>query len=241
MRNDAPTSLIVLNAGMVVLLIARDAATDEDRQLALGLIAHECGHVEINAKMAEAIPECRLGASSPDFERGLLFQIAEIAFAEYAVCLPSAPFAKRQNRQHADPVTGVMPGARTRANSAIRSYRVHHDLHRLIGEACLELVQPIKAVAYLLGGMDAEGIDWADFAEVRTVIEEAGYGELVDELHERCRVLWDTRSEWVPDTDVLAPLIGLARDVFASGGIHLRPTADGGCQIDVPFTAATMP
>jgi len=58
MRDGALESHIVLDGAKVVPL--RYATIDKDRQLALSLIAHACGHIEINAKMAEVIAECRL-------------------------------------------------------------------------------------------------------------------------------------------------------------------------------------
>lgn len=241
LRDGSVKSHIIFNAAMLVPLIAGDAATAEDREMAIGFIAHECAHVEVDARMAEVVPESRLGASSSDFERAVLFQIAEIAWSEYAVCRLSARFAPRQNQQHAESVAAVMPGARARANEAIRSYRTHGDLRRLLAEAGSELCQPIKAVAYLLGGMDAEGLGWTDFPEARSVIEKAGYADLVDRLHECCEALWETRSEWSTDKDVLGSLTELTRDVLASGGIHLRRGEDGDCHINVPFTPDTMP
>lgn len=241
LRDGSVRSHIVFNAAMLVPLIAGDAVTDEDREMAIGLIAHECAHVEVNARMDEVVPESRLGATSPDFERAVLFQIAEIAWSEYAVCRLSARFAPRQNQQHAESVAAVMPGARARANEAIKSYRTHGDLRRLLAEAGSELCQPIKAVAYLLGGIDAEGLDWTEFPEVRAAIEEARYADLVDVLHMRCRALWNTRADWSADEDVLGPLTELTRDVLASGGIHLSRGEDGDCHISVPFTPATMP
>ena len=240
-RDGEVKSHLAFNAAMIVSLIAEDDATLEDRQTAIGIIAHECAHVEVNARMQALVPDARLGVHIEDFERAVLFQIAEIAWDEYAVCRLSARFAPRQNEQHSDTVRAVLPDARKRANEYIKTYRVHGNLRRLISEAGFELCQPIKAAAYLLGGMDADNLTWEDFPAARAAIEAGGYGSFVDELHERCRTLWDGQSDWSADTDVLAPLIALTRNVFGSGGIHFQKNWDGEWHMKVPFTPETMP
>lgn len=240
-RDGKIKSHLVFNAAMLVPLIAEEETTPEDRQSAIGIIAHECGHVQVNAYLEDRVPDARLGARIGDFERAVLFQIAEICWGEYAVCRLSARFAPQQNRQHAETVAAVLPGTRTRANERLKQYRLHGDLHRLIGEAGSELCQPVKAASYLLGGMDADGKSWADFARARQAIDAAGYGTLIDGLHEECRALWNSQAQWTPGQDVFAPLLKVARDTFASGGIHFARDADGHCRLDVPFTPETTP
>lgn len=241
MRDGVVKSHLAFNAEMLVPLIAEDQTTPEARQSAIGIIAHECGHVDVNARMEALVPDARLGAKIADFERAVLFQIAQIAWDEYAVCRLSARFARRQNDQHADTVRAVLPEARTRANEYIKAYRLHGDLYRLLGEAGGELCQPIKSCAYLLGGMDAEDLTWANFPEARAAIEAGGYGELVDALHDCCRTLWDSQPIWSAEVDILAPLVDLTRDVFVSGGIHFYQDEAGEWGMMVPFTPETMP
>ena len=234
-------SLLVFNAEMLVPLIAGDAATDDARKSAIGIIAHECGHVEINARMEALVPDARLGAKIGDFERAVLFQIAQICWDEYAVCRLSARFAPLQNDQHADTVKAVVPEARTRARGAIKAYRTHGDDYRVIGDAGMELCQPLKAAAYLLGGIDADDKQWSDYPEARAAIEAGGYADLVDRIHAECRRLWDSQPDWTVDDDVLAPLVDIARDAFRSGGILFYQDGRGEWGITVPFTPDTMP
>ena len=241
LREGVVKSHLAFNAEMLVPLIAGEAVTQEDRQSAIGIIAHECGHVEINARMEALVPDARLGAKIEDFERAVLFQIAQIAWDEYAVCRLSARFARRQNDQHAQTVIAVLPQARARANAHIKAYRLHGDLYRLVGDAGSELCQPIKASAYLLGGMDAEDKAWSDFPEARAAIVAGGYAGFIDMLHTRCRDLWDGRETWTVEVDVLAPLIDLTRDVFSSGGIHFYQDDMGEWGLKVPFSPETMP
>lgn len=240
-RGGAVKSHIVFNASMLVPLIAGDACTADDRLGALGIIAHECGHVEINAKMEALVPDARLGARITDFERSVLFPIAAIIWDEYAVCRLSARFAPKQNEQHAETVISAVTGARDRANEYIKSYRLHGDLYRLLGEAGQELCMPLKAAAYLLGGMDADGLGWDNFAEARAAIETGGYGELTDSIGSGCQALWDSQQEWSAEQDVLAPLIDIVRDTFSSAGIHFIQDTAGEWQMRIPLTPETTP
>ena len=61
-RDGAVRSHIVFDAAQVVPLIAGDAVTDDDRKEVIGLIAHECDHVDINARHQAVVPDARLAA-----------------------------------------------------------------------------------------------------------------------------------------------------------------------------------
>ena len=244
MRDGEVRTHLVFNAEMLVPLIAEDDEVDaDDRATSIGIIAHECAHVQITMEKELAIPEARLGTRIEGYERAIMFQLAEVFWDEYAACRLSAPLATRQNGTHASTVTACASGARDRSDSAIRSYRVHGDLERLQAEAGPALANPMKAAAYLLGGMDAVGADWADTpgtAEAREALVANGYDGLVDDLHSELRRLWEARAEWGTTLAVFAGLEDIARATYAAGGIIFSTTTDGQCRIDVPFTASTM-
>lgn len=240
MRDGKALTHLVFNAAPLAALIA-DGAASEDRSLAIGIIAHESAHVQITAQKERAIPEARFGTVIEGYERAVMFQLAEVCWDEYAACRLSALFTPEQNATHSLTLGEVVRGARSRADEAIKRYRVHADINVLVGDAGSELCAPIKAATYLLGGMDAAGENWASFPEVRTLIADAEYKELIDELHEILRHLWDTQGEWSPTLGTFAPLEELAKRVFDSGGIFFQTADDGRCRIDVPFTPSTIP
>lgn len=200
----------------------------------------ECHRLRLTAEKERAIPEARFGTRIEGYERAVMFQIAEICWDEYAVCRLSARFAPQQSRTHADTVVACAKVGRDQSDDAIRAYRVHGDVGRLIDEAAPPLVQPIKAAAYLLGSMDGEGLEWSDLPEVRTVLEENDYAELVDALQTELRRLWDTRDQWGDTLAVFASLEKIAKRLFDSGGLFFKTDPQGNCRIDVPFTAHTM-
>ncbi len=63
----------------------------------IGIIAHECAHVQITMEKELAIPEARLGTRINGYERALMFQLAEVFWDEYAACRLSAPLATRHS------------------------------------------------------------------------------------------------------------------------------------------------
>lgn len=83
--------------------------------------------------------------------------------------------------------------------------------------------------------------DQADQSVVREAVEAAGYGEVVDELHQALQALWDTQNQWDPTLDTFGPLIAIAKRVFEAGGIYFESSKDGSARIHVPFTPATIP
>lgn len=226
-RDGVVKTHLVFGAEQLVPLIAGDAVTTVDRQFSIGLIAHECGHVEVNAMNERFVPDARLGAVIAEYDRAMMLPAAVIFWDEYAVCRLSAPFARNQNAGHADSVAGVTSGARIRSDAHIRAHRLHQNHLRTLGETATELVTPLKTVSYLLGGMDAEGTGWEDFPETRRIIETAGYGELVDDLHRELQLMWDTRDRWDQDDDVFAPIVEIVREALASGGVTLDRKPDG--------------
>lgn len=226
-RDGVVKTHLVFGAEQLVPLIAGDALTPADREFSIGLIAHECGHVEVNAMNEQFVPDARLGATIAEYDRAIMFPAAVVFWDEYAVCRLSAPFARGQNTLHADSMAAVTPGARGRSDAHIRAHRLHQNHLRTLGETATELVTPLKTVSYLLGGMDAEGAGWEDFAAVRRIIDAAGYGELVDDLHRALRRMWDTRDQWSEDDDILAPVVEIIRETLASGGVSLFKEPDG--------------
>jgi len=240
MRHSQVKTHLVFNAQMVAALTA-DIATEADKAAAIGIIAHECAHVQVTAQKEMAIPEARFGTRIEGYERAVMFQIAEVCWDEYAVCRISAPFNRQQTQYHGESMIKTVASARDRANAAIKAYRTHGDIDKLVGEAGPALAQPIKIGAYLLGGMDGEGFDWTDVPDIRTAIVDAGYDDLVDELHTILRDLWDSQGTWDPSIAMFEPLIDFVHKVFADGGLIFHSEHDDRCHIDVPFSQETTP
>lgn len=170
-----------------------------------------------------------------------MFRIAEVCWDEYAACRMSAMFNTNQNQGHAETVIASVAKARKNSDAAIRAYRVHGDVDQLLAEAGPWLHQPIKAAAYLLGGMEAVEAGWEQFPEVKEALEDEDYLEIVEKLRAELQNLWNSRENWEPSLDVFGGLEAIAKEVFDEGGLFFGTDNDGNCRIDVRYSPQTMP
>ncbi|MBV8686883.1 MAG: hypothetical protein JOZ90_10930 [Alphaproteobacteria bacterium] len=214
-------------------------ATDAFR-FALAVIAHECAHVEVTKQRDIAFPDTVLQAHYEGYEAELFGQIADICWEEYAACRIAAPFSSGKSDDYTAGLESVLAVAEDRANEAIRAYRSHGNIDRVVNEAGTSLCQPLKIASYLLGHMDGVGIDWSELAAMRELVVSSGYAELIDDLRDELRLLWEGRDSWetLAEFDMLRDVV---RDCFESGGLFFSGRPDGTAHVAIPFTAETMP
>jgi hypothetical protein len=214
-------------------------ATDAFR-FALGVIAHECAHVEVTKQRDLAFPGTVLQAHYDGYEAELFGQVADSCWEEYAACRIAAPFSSGKNDDYTAGLEAVLAVARQRSNEAIRAYRLHADLNRVINEAGSALCEPLKIASYLLGHMDGVGLGWTELPAMRELIVASDYAELIDDLRDELRLLWEGRDSWssIADFDMLRDVV---RECFESGGLFFSARPDGTAHVAIPFTAETMP
>jgi hypothetical protein len=229
---------LVFGANYLVGLMADDQS--EDVQFAVAVVAHECAHVEVTKQRDLAFPGTVLQAHYDGYEAEIFGQIADICWEEYAACRLAAPFSSGKCGDYTKGLEAVLAVGRKRSNHAIRAYRRHADLNRVINEAGSALCEPLKVASYLLGHMDAVRLDWPELPATRQVLVDAGYAELVDDLRNRLRVLWHGRQAWdsIAEFD---PLREVVRGCFASGGFFFSGRPDGTAYVEIPFSPETMP
>jgi hypothetical protein len=221
-----------------VLALEEDGT--EAFQLAFCLVAHECGHVEDLKYMDLAFPGSILRRQITDPEDILLEPISDVLWQEYAASRASAIFGKELTAIYEEALTLVLPSARERANEAIRAYRRHTDLHRVMREAGGPLCEPLRAAAYLIGTLDGRGADLGMVPRARDLLQASPYEGFVQRLASSLQELWARRGRWSTpaEFDVLKNIV---RDMLADAGIILNRQSNGGLYIDIPFTRDTMP
>jgi hypothetical protein len=240
LRNGVVKVHLVFSASYIWGLMSEEGQSD-DYRFALGVIAHECAHVEVTKHRDEAFPGTILRARYDDYEAELFGQIADICWEEYAACRAAAVFSSGKSDDYAEGLQAVVKIARDRSSEAIRSYRRHHDINRVVNEAGTPLCEPLKLASYLLGHLDGCGKGWEVEAEARGTLEEKGYTDIIDKLHAELRALWDKRGEW-QSPEEFTPLREIVRDTFAFGGLYVGPgKSPGQGHINIPFTPETMP
>ncbi|MBY3617616.1 hypothetical protein HJA81_30940 [Rhizobium bangladeshense] len=130
--------------------------------------------------------------------------------------------------------------ARGKAREAIRSYRIHGDVERVLQEAGAALLEPLRMASYRFGHLDgiAEG-ELVDIALELTGADPAISAAIV-ELVSQMRILWARRGNWESYEELMA-LGETAVKLIQVCGVHATPQPNGTAYINVPYTADTMP
>lgn len=236
-RDGMVMSHVVYNANVIWPISDQEHA---DFLQAAHIIAHELGHVAELKWRDEALPGVMLKYQSPDWVNALLLQVAVVIWEEYAACRLTAPWGdpKQQIESYAASFEMAATNALPRVHTAIREYRHHGDVDRLLNEAGKDLAPPIKVLGYLLGQIDGSNIE-VDIAEICPNHLQTVYRGFVPRFHEKLRGIWDTRESWA-GMEIFDGLKGLTADVFRAAGMDIRKQSDGH-YVDVPFTPQTMP
>lgn len=92
-RDGVVKTHLVFGAEQLAPLIAGDAMTTADWQFSIGLIAHECGHVEVNAMNERFVSDARLGAVIAECYRAMMLPAAVFfgTSTRCAACRPHSP------------------------------------------------------------------------------------------------------------------------------------------------------
>jgi hypothetical protein len=198
------------------------------------------GHVEDLKDRDESFPGVILQQQPISHEEALLEQVASAIWEEYAASRISASFGRGHYAVYEESFVSVLAPARGEANAAIRSYRWHGDILRVLQEAGKSLWEPLRLAAYLLGHLDGidEGLDIVP--QARGALASSPYKTFIERLHEVVRDLWSRRGRW-QSTDEFLPLHDLGREVLAWGGLIFKPLPDGSLYVDISFTPETRP
>lgn len=238
-----PKSVIVFNALHMSVFAEPERADLEGLRKEMGYtIIHECAHVhdlEMRVKcLRDVIMKVQLGPRD-----GILFPIADACWSEYIACRLSAPFAPDSTLQgYVEVLVKSLEGAVGTADAAIRQYRMHHDIGRLVGEAAGVYKRLLTYGAYLVGHVDGLSQSLGDAVpDVMSAIERNGWFKpFLERLRSELQALHGTYGEW-ESLEVYEPLKRLACELLKDRGIDVQAKPDGGAYIDVPFREGTIP
>jgi len=238
LRDGVVKAHMIFYAGVVLPLKMRDE-TPEFLQ-SLYLVAHECGHIEDWKSWDQAFPNTLFQMRVNDIEDEVLSGEAEPLWREYAACRVSAWFGPEQTATMEENLVSVMKDAKNQCNDAIRKYRIHGDVNRVLAEASRSICRPLRMTAYLLGHLDGLGQDLTNVPITRDLLFASPYGKYVELLQNVSRGLWVERGRW-SSLQVFSPLKNIVRDALADGGLILSRREGGQLHVDIPFTPETMP
>ncbi len=186
------------------------------------------------------MPNIILQRRITDCEEKTLEPVALALWEEYAACRLSAIFGRNQTAYLEQGLTSVLSVSRDNSNAAIREYRLHANVGRVLMEAGHHICRPLKIAAYLLGHLDRLELTLDDIPETRDAIRNSPYGVFIEPLHEGLRDLWTRQGNWASYAE-FGTLKLLVKELFADGGLFLEPKPAGGMHVRIPFTPETMP
>jgi hypothetical protein len=132
LHEGEPRSVMVLNAAYVSVLAQPDSPeTNETLDVVLYTLAHESAHVHDLDMQASCFPG-KILTERLGFRDGILYAIASGCWEEYIACRLSAFMGKEvTQRAFEDTFCNALERAKSRADGAIRQYRMHADVERV--------------------------------------------------------------------------------------------------------------
>ncbi|NTH16655.1 hypothetical protein G6L99_31575 [Agrobacterium rhizogenes] len=227
------THIVLLADHVCVLAFAEEDRNIEDLRTALAIVSHECAHVEEHAERDRQFPGVLIGYRAEDYIGKLEQQFSESFWGEYAVCRASAPWARNQEQRYRENVATRLKDARSKALEAIRSYRIHGNVERVLQEAGAALLEPLRMASYLFGHLD--GIAEVQLPDIASQLEDAdpAIATAIAELVSQMRVLWDRRGQW-ESYDELMAMGRTGFKLISACGVHATPQPNGTAYINVP-------
>ena len=235
-------SAMVLNAEHMLALLFPDG--EEFRPYytrAVYTLAHESGHAHDHVVQANCFPDVFLKTKLSQKE-SRLFIIAEASWSEYIASRLSAflsedittadyesSFCKR--------LAALLPESR----AAIKQYRMHHDVTRLLDEVSLLVKHVLVYSSYLLGQLDGlgltveEGAPGAWKAVSLTPLFAPFFTRLLDNLQQ----MHSSYGTWT-SLDIHNSNKDLVQALLVAVGLELTESAEG-LHCNVPYTPDTMP
>jgi len=205
----------------------------ESFEHALYIVAHECGHIEELKYRDICFPGVILQERINDREAMVFDEIAPTLWEEYAACRISAPLGRAYTPLYEEAFVAALNRARNDANRAIRMYRKHADVSRVLKEAGRFSCEPLLLFAYLAGHLDGIEEDWNKVPAAKNALASTPYRPFIDRLRVGLRELWDHRGRWASWSELIS-LNDIVRDVLAHTGMFLKRLPDGSLYVDIP-------
>jgi hypothetical protein len=130
--------------------------------------------------------------------------------------------------------------AMSNAREAIKAYRLHGDINRLLLETTRLVGNPLKMAAYLMGHTDGQCEEF-DADERLPVAKDSEFWCLLPPLLDALRAAWDDRLNW-NGLEGVDGILRVIQDALATAGVIVTmQQTPPGSRVDVPFSAETMP
>lgn len=216
------------------------AEQDEIFWPAVNIVAHELAHVVVIAWFHAHSPGVMLAPYQGDWATASMREVAHTIWEEYAACRLSAAFTQSDVvlATYANSTELAVAGAMSNAREAIKAFRIHGDVNRLLVETTGRVANPLKMAAYLMGHADGLEEDFdADGHLPATRASE--FWPLLPGLLSALRAAWDERHSW-NGMEGVDGIVQVVQQALQTAGVILTLDATDS-HVHAPFSAATMP
>ncbi len=236
-------AVMVFNAlHMSVFAEAERPGLETQRNEMIYTIIHECAHVHDLEIKEKCLPGVVLRLQLGPRDR-LLFGLIDPCWDEYIACRLSAPFAKESTlRGYEEVFCKSLDGAQPNADAAIRQYRMHSDVDRLLDEAAGRYKRLLTYGAYLIGHAEGLERDLSDAAPeaVNAIARNSWFRPFFEKLGTELRMMNTNYGAW-EGMGVYEPLKQLGYELLRDRGIEIQTRPNGGAYISVPLRDETIP
>lgn len=241
--DERPKSVMVLNAFHMMALTQPDNEELKPyyRQMVYTL-AHECGHVHDLAAKVRSFPEFWLKLRLNRYD-ALLFEVAEGCWSEYIASRLSAFMSPIElTGQYESTLCEQFEKGVPTARSALRQYRMHGDVPRVLSETSYVVKKILVYASYLFGQL--HGLDQS-FAEAAPKAKELLQSHpevlaLLLRLESDLSLLESSYGSW-ESFEVFDPLKQIGLELYKAFGLEIESRGDAGIYVNIPFSEATIP
>lgn len=215
------------------------ALSHKRRATATNIVAHECAHVELNHLYDAVFPGVLLRSKANALDHFRL-ECMLTSWGEFGACWRSAPIGPTEFFEYEPPFLQALKETRDNANTAIREYRTHCDVGRVLDEVCRLYHDLMKYSAYHLGNLHGHGLDWRAVPTTADPLQDHWFFPFFERLDTACKTLAADYGNWA-DSQPFDALGDIAQDLIAIGGLNFGRHEDDRISVDIPFTVETMP
>lgn len=205
-------------------------------KFAVHLFHHELFHVHDDNKKIDALREVMLNHRYVGKEM-YIRPLAEVVWSEYFANRMSAPTVDGLSQSYAlSNFTDAIERTKTLIDEEISMYRHHADLHHLIDAFQRHGEFLVKSAAYLLGYVDGLGKSLAElFPEAAEKLNDSYFELTWESMHEVLQAMFEKYPGNWKDLSIYDGLAQAMDEFYASMGIVLSTTDEGGIYADIPW------
>ena len=234
MRDNKLKTHIVISAKAFFSMLE-----DEQENMIINTIAHECAHVELNHLYDEAFPGTLLRTKANVLDH-FRTECMLACWNEFGACWRSAQLGPTGQLYYESAFLPALEETRPAANAAIMEYRTHGDIGIVVNKVCGLYHNLLKYSAYHLGNLHGHGVDWRTVPSTTDPLKEHWFLPFFERLDLACKATAANLGNW-PNSAPFDALRDIAEDIVADSGMHFERHEDDRISLDIPMSIETMP